>query len=132
MALEKCKNCERTIGNLETPYLFEEEIVCKHCFEELHGTRSLQTIPQNVVTRVPVREKVVIVQQPIRTIPTVQPIERTGKKWKGMMVISVVMIIIGGIAVIPSGPIPIPFLLFLPLGIFLFIVAKICAWWCHG
>jgi hypothetical protein len=38
--MERCSNCERTIGNLETPYLWDEKCVCQGCHEILAGRQS--------------------------------------------------------------------------------------------
>jgi multidrug efflux pump subunit AcrB len=130
MALEKCTNCERTIGNLETPYLFKNEVVCKDC----HGRLSQQNLPQQatsqaVVTRaVPVQERIVVVQEP--QTGRIQTIERTGKKWKALMLISVLMTIAGFIAFF--GNQPHPAVVLFPLGIVFLVISKIGAWWFHG
>jgi len=34
-ALEKCENCGRTIGKLETPNLWDNHVVCAKCYETL-------------------------------------------------------------------------------------------------
>jgi hypothetical protein len=33
--LEKCANCDRPIGRLETPYLYQSQVVCKSCYDRL-------------------------------------------------------------------------------------------------
>jgi hypothetical protein len=33
--MEKCQNCERPIGNLETPMLWEDAVVCAECHSKL-------------------------------------------------------------------------------------------------
>jgi len=33
--METCANCGRTIGNLETPFIAREKIVCRECFSRL-------------------------------------------------------------------------------------------------
>jgi hypothetical protein len=33
--LEKCENCSRSIGNLETAHVFESHIVCEECLSRL-------------------------------------------------------------------------------------------------
>ncbi len=35
MAVEKCTNCERTIGNMETPCVFDGHVVCAECHARL-------------------------------------------------------------------------------------------------
>ena len=35
--METCTNCNRTIGNLETPHLYEGHIVCANCYSRLEG-----------------------------------------------------------------------------------------------
>jgi hypothetical protein len=42
--VETCTNCNRAIGNLETPHLYEGHIVCADCYQRLeaeHRTRAL-------------------------------------------------------------------------------------------
>ncbi len=33
--LESCANCGEHIGKLETPYLWEQYVVCESCYEKL-------------------------------------------------------------------------------------------------
>jgi hypothetical protein len=33
--LERCENCERIIGRLETPWVFDGHIVCRECHDVL-------------------------------------------------------------------------------------------------
>jgi hypothetical protein len=43
--LEKCGNCERAIGKLETPYLWRTITVCHECYERLRRQEAIQTTP---------------------------------------------------------------------------------------
>lgn len=36
--LERCANCERAIGRLETPHVWQEQIVCSDCYKRLSPT----------------------------------------------------------------------------------------------
>ena len=42
-SLETCDNCGRTIGKLETPFLYQNHVVCAQCNEQLSSMRSQQT-----------------------------------------------------------------------------------------
>ena len=63
-------------------------------------------------------------------------IEATGKKWKGMLLVSVAIIffgfifLVGGVSEGSTGAMVIAFL-FLFVGLILFIRAKFGAWWHH-
>jgi hypothetical protein len=37
--LRTCENCERIIGNLELPYIYNNKIVCKECSNLLHNEK---------------------------------------------------------------------------------------------
>ena len=52
----------------------------------------------------------------------IQTIEKTGKFYKGMKLIGLVLVIVGFFGIWPL----------IPVGIVVFIVAKIFAWWFHG
>jgi hypothetical protein len=45
--MEKCENCGRVIGNLETPLLHQEHVVCAQCWDRLQPvkTASAPTVP---------------------------------------------------------------------------------------
>src|SRR5438046_3046945 len=40
--MEKCANCDATIGNLETPFVWDERIVCRDCHQKLSRMDSEQ------------------------------------------------------------------------------------------
>lgn len=46
--MEKCSNCERTIGAEETPYIHHDAVVCKECFESLGGIQPPQSKPRRL------------------------------------------------------------------------------------
>jgi hypothetical protein len=39
---ESCVNCGSKIGRLETPYLWDQHIVCESCFEKLSASKAKQ------------------------------------------------------------------------------------------
>lgn len=39
MPLEKCANCQRIIGKLETPHYWREEVVCQECRNRLEASQ---------------------------------------------------------------------------------------------
>jgi len=47
--MEICANCERKIGNMEIPHVWQNSTVCAECLSKLAGARSVQK-PSNVVT----------------------------------------------------------------------------------
>jgi hypothetical protein len=67
--MQRCSNCKRTIGNLETPYLFERHTICKECADRL-GAAATQSIVE--AEELPASDIVYMADQiPIaRTIPT--------------------------------------------------------------
>lgn len=52
--IETCANCGRVIGKLETPMVWQENVVCPECFGRLSGMRTIPPIPDAVA---PLREK---------------------------------------------------------------------------
>jgi rubrerythrin len=42
---EKCANCGRRIGNLETPFVWQASIVCVECYERLRREEQLKPPP---------------------------------------------------------------------------------------
>lgn len=52
--MEACGNCGRAIGNLETPFLFREKVVCQECHKRLTAsepvTAPLPPIDYNLVS----------------------------------------------------------------------------------
>jgi len=48
MSLEICKNCERTIGNFEQAYIYNNKIVCEKCNSMLVDTPEPVYIPEPV------------------------------------------------------------------------------------
>jgi hypothetical protein len=43
--MEQCENCGRLIGNLETPHLYNEHIVCATCAQVLTSAPPAPTLP---------------------------------------------------------------------------------------
>lgn len=52
--LIKCDNCERVIGNLETPFVHEGHVVCAECWSRLGG------VSQQATTRQPRTDPLVV------------------------------------------------------------------------
>lgn len=119
-----CANCGRTIGNLETPYLHNEQVVCGECAARL----SSPAIDYETPARQPSARR------------RVQTIEKTGKAWKLLMLLSVLGMIAAVVMVAvaaqskstgPNAGVTIGILLFVA-GFIGYIVARIGAWWYHG
>ena len=123
MALETCKNCCRTIGQLEQAHLWQEQVVCQEC----HGRLTLSPQPQQAQHIQPPQATYVPV--PTYQPPHVQPIEKTGKEWKGLMVISVLAIFIGLPIMISGNEMGAVLVI---AGCVCVLISKIGAWWCHG
>ncbi len=49
MGLEKCSNCERLIGKLETPHLWRQEVVCAECRARLESQMASPVLHQGGV-----------------------------------------------------------------------------------
>jgi hypothetical protein len=47
-----CENCGCNIGNLETPYVHGDHVVCKACYEKLTQARAIEVTTPAVVTAV--------------------------------------------------------------------------------
>jgi hypothetical protein len=39
---DKCSNCERVIGNLEQPFVWNEHVVCAECYNRLNSPRPVE------------------------------------------------------------------------------------------
>ncbi len=90
---------------------------CKHCGEFLGGAAVSSRLPDTK------RETIV------KSHPSVQTIEQTGKKWKGFQLVCAMLAIVGALM---SG-ISIDGAIFLILvGIIGFTIARVGAWWQHG
>lgn len=48
--MEQCANCERTIGNMETPHIWRESIVCETCFKMLSPKDRTTSTPTPKIT----------------------------------------------------------------------------------
>ena len=142
---ETCENCGATIGKLETPRVHEDHIVCKKCWDNLNAdlpilesaTEPIQRAAPAVVHRaVPIEPIQIIVGGP-ESRP-VQTIEATGKFWKAQMLLSSLLLVVSGVALVLSltGTINQQnFAWSMPgfaVGLIWHIVARIGAWWFHG
>jgi hypothetical protein len=126
MVGERCENCGREIGKLETPMLWNDRIVCVKCrialaeayvASQAHPLQYAQPAPEH----------------------SVQTIEKTGKKWKRQMLFAAGLCIIGifvSCAGVNGGPRGNPLgqvgVLMIIVGFFWGIVARVFAWWHHG
>jgi hypothetical protein len=133
MGLEYCANCERVIGKLEQAYVHGGKVVCRECYARLSNASSTEVMtisqPQiQHVQRVQTPTKVYIHVTTVEP-PRVQTIEKTGKGWKALMVISF-LAIVAGIAIAISGETT--GVMIAVCGFLAWIFARIGAWWCHG
>ncbi len=146
--MERCANCEATIGKLETPHIWNDEVVCSACHHRLSRNQSLATTspPSFPVTRVPPEPiiphsppHVVYVQEQHQPVaPSVQTIERTGKTWKGLSCLGA-LTLLGGVVIAIAGGGSGGQSAFIAIGVLMGIigfgiavVARIGAWWYHG
>lgn len=49
--MEKCANCDRDIGELEEPHLFNGRVVCQECDERLRRPRGDASLPREFAAR---------------------------------------------------------------------------------
>jgi hypothetical protein len=118
MGLETCNNCERTIGNLEQAYVYNDKTVCKECNALLH----IKTNDE------PASNSKTIVN--VKPYKKVQTIEKTGKQFKAGMLAGVIMMLVA-IPVACGGDIGGCVILGL-MGMCIFIISDVLAWWHHG
>lgn len=104
---EKCKNCEREIGNLETALRFSDCVVCPECFEKLRKQARICGHGGDV-----------------------QLIEKTSKGLKFQMIVGVSVAAIGGVLAWTGSPIS--GLLLVAGGGLFYILTLGEAWWRHG
>jgi predicted amidophosphoribosyltransferase len=93
-------------------------VKCKHCGSDLRAPAA--PVPNHVVQAQPVQ------QNPQH----VQTIEQTSKKWKGMLVFGVVLMMVGFIMVL-TGVFALGGISLL-VGVCATVYAKIMSWWHHG
>lgn len=117
--IELCENCGKKIGNLETPQVFNDHIVCPDCAGKLRPPIASYAIPSPGIT------------------PQVVTIEATGKKWKGIQAIGAAGMFVStallftalGLSIQPLTFIAAPLLV---ASIIVYAVARIGGWWHHG
>ncbi len=148
MAKVRCANCERTLGNLEDPMELGDRLVCADCHRRLTAVSEpppLPALPQMAAYPQPAAPAAAAYapQQVAAAAPRrVQTIERTGKGWKLMLLLSMVAMVWGVVwfmmelsatsaSGMPNDSIAFAVLLFVG-GLLLAIVARIGAWWFHG
>ena len=77
--IERCANCEAAIGNLETPYLWQGNVVCPSCYKKLNrqaagSSASVETQTPAVTTAVldyaTVSKTTVAAPPPTSSLPT--------------------------------------------------------------
>lgn len=56
--MERCANCERQIGNLETPYLWQERVVCAECHSRLSPAKVMPPLRSIAQARAEAEAKV--------------------------------------------------------------------------
>lgn len=112
MGVIYCASCEGKVSDMLD--------VCPHCGHPLSAAGI---------------DKVLAAKSPPPAIvpPEVQTIEKTSKKWKGAQLISAAIAIIGLLTAFTADPAAMAVgTTMLMLGIVMFIVFKIIAWWHHG
>jgi hypothetical protein len=129
-ATETSANCGASIGKLETPHLWSEQIVCAACYKKLAGelTTRADTIDYG---RHPAAKG------------DVQLIEQTGKRWKfhqllagGLASVGLVMVagaIVGEVQQWSlAGSLMLVGWVILCVGFVWLAIARTFAWWHHG
>ncbi len=142
---ETCENCGRTIGKLETPWLYDDNVVCRECWERLQEETAE---PTKVAPPAPARPAYVPLPQPVIAGQKVQTVEQTGKVWKLQMILAF-LVCMFGIAIFIAGisggldwkpaderqPDP-AFVglgcVGLTVGLIWFVIVRVFAWWHHG
>jgi len=121
---ENCSNCGTVIGALETPFVWQGNIVCKACHSRL-GNYVPDLKPA--------------------TSSNVQLIEKTAKRWKGLIAIGYGIVAVGFILIVAAILLiardvggGVPQILFV-VGLVGFIggtgvaiFGRVRAWWEHG
>ena len=83
-----CANCGNLIGNLETPYLWGENVVCAGCYQRLAAS-TMGLIPHYATPAAPARTRTTHVTT-----------ELTGKRFKAQMLLSAFLAIAGVAAMV--------------------------------
>lgn len=125
---ETCANCGGAIGNLETPRVWNDHVVCVACHEKL-----VPAVVGYAGPAMPGRT------DPIQSPPQrkTQTVEQTGKSWKLQQLLSVLCIVVGATLTMVGyqtqaraiGAIGAVLLL---AGFAWYAFARIGAWWFHG
>lgn len=122
---DKCANCDQIIGNLETPYLWQEKIVCKKC----HGKLTANPVrviavppPQPVPYATPAQYAPPIQYQ--QAPPVIMQFMPAAPQGKGTSVLGIVGLIFGSIALATCW-VPIMGMISIPLAVIGLILAAI-------
>ena len=114
---ETCENCGAAIGQLETPLVWQDHVVCGPCYGRLNPP----AVPY-------ASERA--------TDAGVQLIEKTSKKWKLLELVGAVVCIAGFLMFLfseeRSPALHILWLLVSVVGLCAFGYARFMAWWHHG
>jgi uncharacterized membrane-anchored protein len=126
--MENCQNCGRPIGNLETPHVFQEHIVCPTCYERLKPTIAYAS------------------PAPAERSPHTQTVEMTDKNWKfkqlmgSVILMPSLFVLIVGILSTKAAQNPTPAGMValvggavgLVAGLGLYCYGRFGGWWNHG
>jgi hypothetical protein len=95
--MERCANCERPIGKLETPHIWQERIVCGQCIAILKRTtlEYATPVPPEPVYSPPVMEQSSSVARQIRAEYDRARRERRSRQ-SGAQVIAILIMLLGG------------------------------------
>ena len=86
--VEKCGNCERVIGKLETPFVFKEHVVCPECYTRL-STPVQHAVPDVV--------PVTATMTHAASLPRVDPVASTTDAVVGRVILIVILLAFIGI-----------------------------------
>ena len=151
--MEKCDNCGAAIGDLETPHVWNNHVVCQTCHIKLNaGSAAVPLPPATPIPPTPPIPTPPHGMPPIQTtLPEIRTIEKTGKIWKLHMLVAAALVLVGVVTMcagcsmvlsgsagqggaaagVLGGSFSIGFLMIMA-GFVWGIVAWFMAWWHHG
>ncbi|MCL2647723.1 MAG: hypothetical protein FWD61_12055 [Phycisphaerales bacterium] len=100
--IEKCSNCDRVIGKLETPHLWNDNVVCSECLERLKSSAKSTSVP-------------VLKTSPVMTATAARPIPQKAPSSTRPRWIIPAVIGCGAVLVVLAILIFVPFVIFAPV-----------------
>jgi hypothetical protein len=135
--METCENCGGSIGKLETPFVWQDRVVCAGCHTKLRQSQTAAETP-TLPYATPMQPVSDAVQQYVLT-------EKTSKRWKRQMLMAagctafgVILTCSGAFSGVYIGSRPGGIsggelgVLMTFGGLVWLLVARIRAWWEHG